>query len=346
MNRAQFNADMQKLAGDYGVVMPTAGGYVEDHFKSRFDLAMDAQPSLVTVSNAGIPAFLSNLIDPEFVRVLVTPMKAAEIIGETKKGDWTLKTTQFSVVESAGQVSSYGDYSNNGSTSSNVNFVPRQSYHYQTVTQWGELELEMYGLAKINYASDMNIASALVLNKFQNKSYFFGIAGLENYGLLNDPNLSAPITPAATGTSGGTTWATKGGQEVYDDVQALYTLLVTQNKGYVDRETRMTLGLSPQSEANFTKTNMYNVNVSDQLKKNFPNLRVVTAVEYSTTSGELVQLIADELEGTKSAYAAFTEKMRAHPVIIQLSSFLQKKSAGTWGSIIRRPTAIAQLLGV
>jgi len=38
--------------------------------------------------------------------------------------------------------------------------------------------------------------------------------------------------------------------------------------------------------------------------------------------------------------------MRAHPVKVGLSSFKQKKSAGGWGTIIRRPVAIAQMLGV
>src|SRR4051812_22503766 len=51
-----------------------------------FSMAMDAQPGLITTSNAGIPAFLANLMDPEIVRVITTPMRAAEIFGERKKG--------------------------------------------------------------------------------------------------------------------------------------------------------------------------------------------------------------------------------------------------------------------
>lgn len=74
-------------------------------------------------------------------------------------------------------------------------WLPRQSYHFQTFTRWGERELDMYGAARIGWAAELNVASALTLNKFQNKSYFYGIAGLANYGLLNDPSLSAPITP-------------------------------------------------------------------------------------------------------------------------------------------------------
>ena len=117
-------------------------------------LAMDAQPELVTISNSGIPAFLSTYIDPKVIEVLVAPMKATEIVGEeTKKGDWTLETSMFPIVESTGMVSSYGDYSESGIAGANVNWVQRQSYTYQVITQWGERELEKMGLARIDWAN-------------------------------------------------------------------------------------------------------------------------------------------------------------------------------------------------
>lgn len=346
MSKAEIQAVFQTAARDYGVVFPGAMDFLPENVRHDFNLAMDAQPSLVTVSNAGIPAFLTNFIDPDFIRVLVTPMKAAQIIGENKKGDWTTLTAQFPVVESTGEVSSYGDYSNNGSVGSNVNWVPRQSYHFQTVTQWGERELAMAGAGRIDHAANLNIASALAMNKFMNKSYFFGISGLDNYGLLNDPSLPTAISPNATGTGSGTLWSTKDGAAIYGDIVSLYSQLQTQLKGLVDRDAPMVLTMSPTAEVNLTKTNQYNVNVTDQIKKNFPNMRIESAVEYSTGSGELVQLIVESIDGEKTAYASFTEKMRAHPVKVELSSFQQKKSAGTWGAIIRRPIAIAQMLGV
>lgn len=343
-----IHLDLQKLAADYGVqFMEPIRDYYREGVRHNYSFAMDAQPSLITTSNGGIPAYLANYLDPELIEVLVTPMKAAQILGEAKKGDWTTMSSQFPIVESTGEVDTYGDYSNAGQSSANVNWVPRQSYHAQTVTQWGERELEMMGLGRIDYAARLNIASTLTLAKFTNKMYFFGIAGLENYGLLNDPSLSTPVQPAATGTSGSRLWADKDGQQVYDDIsQVLYKQLQTQLKGLVERDVRMVLAMSPTAEVNLTKTNQYNVNVTDQLKKNFPNMRVETAVEYSTTSGELVQLIVEEIDGQQTGYCAFTEKLRAHPVKVDLSSFKQKKSAGGWGAIIRRPVAIAQMLGV
>lgn len=309
-------------------------------------LACDAQPSLITVSNSGIPSFLSTYIDPKLIEVLVSPMKAAEVVGsEIKKGDWTTETAMFPVVESTGETSSYGDYSENGMAGVNSNFPNRQSYHYQVFTQWGERELEKAGLARIDWANRLNIASALTLNKFQNKTYFYGVEGLENYGLLNDPSLSAPIVPV-TKVAGGTTWAVATALEILSDVQKLYKQLQSQANGNVELDTAMTLAMSPLSEVYLTNTTEFNVNVQDLLKKNYPNLKIVTAPEYSTESGELVQLMVDSYEGQRTADTAFTEKMRAHPIVIGSSNFKQKKSQGTWGTIIYRPVFISQMLGV
>ena len=315
-------------------------------------LAMDAQPELVTVSNSGIPAFLSTYIDPKVIEVLVAPMKATEIVGEeTKKGDWTLETAMFPIVESTGMVSSYGDYAETGIAGANVNWVQRQSYTYQVITQWGERELDKMGLARIDWANRQRIASVLTLNKFQNKSYFFGIQGLANYGLLNDPSLSAPIAPIAAGTL--VTWAQKatdpnGAIYVYNDIKALYGQLVAQANGLVELNmaSPMTLAMSPDSQVYLTLTNTYNVNVQDMLKKNFPKMKIETAPEYATTSGNLVQLIADEMQGQRTATTAFTEKLRSHPIIVAESSFRQKSSQGTWGTIIFRPFLIVSLIGV
>ena len=308
--------------------------------------ACDAQPSLITTSNAGIPAFLSTYVDPNLIDILISPMKASIIAGsETKKGDWKTSTAMFPVIESTGEVSSYGDYSENGTAGINAEFPQRQSYHYQVITQWGERELEIAGLAKIDWSNRLNISSILSLNKFQNKTYFYGVDGLQNYGLLNDPSLSAPIEPI-TKAATGKTWELATANEVISDIRKLYKQLQSQAGGLVDLDTKITLAMSPISEASLTKTTDFNVNVMDILKKNFTNMAVKTAPEYSTASGELLQMIVDDLEGQKTCETAFTEKLRTHTIVIGSSSFKQKKSQGTWGTIIYRPALIAQMIGI
>lgn len=335
INGGKYTGFVPRSVGD---LYDNEGKLIGQTFGGLDQLAFDAQPELVTTSNAGIPAFLSNYLDPGLIEVLLSPMKAAEIAGEMKKGDWVTTVTTFIVVESTGQVSAYGDYNNAGNADANANFPQRQSFHYQVFTQWGEKELAYSGLAGIDLASRKNIASALTLNKFQNKSYFFGIAGLQNYGLLNDPNLLPSIVPS-------TAWATATAEQGYQNLLDLYTQMVIQGNGDVDRNTPMTLAMSPQRDAQLAKTNQYGLNVYKLMKENFPNWTVKTAPEYSTTSGELMQLIVDEYEGQETMTAAFTEKMRAHAVVPGASNFSQKKSQGTWGTIIMRPVFIASSLG-
>ena len=191
-------------------------------------LAQDAQSQLVTVSNAGIPAWLSNYLDPKLIEVLVAPMRAAEAAGmERKFGDWTSTAVTFPVVESEGEVATYGDYSTNGSVEANLNFPQRQSYHYQTYTQWGEKQLANTALAKIDYASRLNIASALILNKYQNFTYLYGVTNLQNYGLTNDPALPAAIAP----TFSWLTNASATALTVYQDIVRLFIQLQGQANG-------------------------------------------------------------------------------------------------------------------
>ncbi len=343
--------EFDMLASNFGIVLPEAMQYYPEDL-----MAMDAQPALVTISNAGIPSYLANYIDPELIRVLVTPNRAAEILGEAKKGDWVTMTATFPVIENTGEVSSYGDWNENGSVGANANFPQRQAYHYQTMTQWGEKQLETYSLAKIDYASRLNIASAIVLDKFQNNTYFFGVAGLQNYGLLNDPALLPPIAPGAKAFNGNASgpWVTNGQvtaapAEIYADIQALFLELVLQSGGLIEMEDEMILCMSPASSVALTATNStFATNVYDMLKKNFPKMRFETAAQYYNPNGagNLVQLIAPNVDGQETGFCAFTEKMRAHAIVRKTSSFLQKKSQGSWGAVIRQPFAISCLVGV
>jgi hypothetical protein len=334
-------------------------GYIPDEWRRDYGLAMDAQPATVTSTNAGVPWQLTNLIDPQVYKILFTPNKAAIIYGENRKGTWLDETAMFPTVEHVGEVTSYGDFAESGHTGVNTNWPQRQSYLFQTVKEYGERELERAGLARINWVSEIDQAAATVLNKFSNLTYFFGVQGLQNYGALNDPGLSAPITPSAK-AFGNNRWITAGvvtatANEIFTDIQSLFSKLIAQTQGLVESTDKLVIAMSPVTDVALTATNSFNVNVRDLLKKNFPNIRFETAVQYGATTttnpqgqagGELVQMFVESIEGQQTIYTAFNEKMRAHPIIRAMSSYKQKISAGTWGSIIRMPVAIAALQGV
>ncbi|CDH26399.1 DUF2184 domain-containing protein [Xenorhabdus bovienii] len=316
-----------------GVVFNT-GYQVQELTSQNRHMAMDS--AMVTAPNSGILSLFTTFIDPKVIDVLVTPMRMAEAFQEVKRGDWTTQTAAFPLIESAGETSTYGDYNNNGVTSINVNWPSRQPYHYQTFVRVGEREMAMAGEAKLDWASAKQRAAVLTLNKFQNKTYLFGVAGLENYGYLNDPGLLPNITSEA--------WLKLNGEGVYESIRKLFQQLVKQTDGHIDRHAAMKLTLSPEMEVQLTKTNQYNVNVSDQLTKNFPNMKIVSIPEMATDAGELVRLVVEEYEGQKTLDLGFTEKMRVHPMIQETSSWKQKRSQGSFGAVVYRPQFITSML--
>lgn len=353
-DKTQFLAERYGIGMDSGDSLLIPAVDVQSTKGLSFDAAMqmaqDAptnllQSGLITVSNAGIPNYLSNYLDPEIVRVLTVPLKAVDIFGEVKKGDWLMDSAQFPIIESTGEVSSYGDDNDNGLVGANANWIPRQSYSYQTFTKWGDKELAKAGLAKLDWAAEQNVASALIMNTFQNRTYFYGVAGLDNYGLLNDPALSPSISPL-NGVWSGTSHT---GTQIVQDIMALFVQLQTQLQGNIEMEDELILGL-PSTLQPYLLTPMQNVygtaSVREYLKEAFPKMEIKTAQQYVVAgSGNLVQMIAPKVQGQKTGFCAFTEKMRAHAIVRKTSSTHQKKSGGTWGCIIKIPAAIASMIG-
>lgn len=307
------------------------------------------QSTLVTSPNAAIPAFLNMYLDPKLVQVLLTPLKAEEIYGVTKKGDWITQTAMFIMTEMTGEVAAYGDFNESGRSDANVNYPQRQSFNFQTFTEWGDMQLERMGLGKVDWAALLNISSANSLNRFMNLLYFFGAGnGLQNYGGLNDPALWPALTPS-TKAAGGTSWANALPTEILADVQTCYAQLTGQAKGLggnITRDARMTLAIDPTTDTYIANTNSFGLTAAEMIKKAFPNITIKTAVQYLSGTTYSLQLIAEEIEGQRTCEAAFNEKMRAHRIIPATSSFRQKKSAGCWGTIIYRPAGIVAMAGV
>lgn len=358
--RSQWLADRPRLE-KLGIFFPGVQRYITDAEKMDDRIAMDALPGpLVTDPNSALPTILTTTIDPEIIRVVFSPLDFGMILGERQAGTWVEDTRLFPIVESTGEVSSYGDFNNNGRAGVNFNYPAFQSYLFQTIVKYGEREIERVGLAKISLISELGMASAQLLNTYQNLTYAFGVQLLQNYGIINNPYLSAFLTPA-TKAAGGTAWFNGNtpnatANEVYNDVIALVNKLVAQSNGALNTKSKMKLTMSPQSEIAMTFTNSFGVSVADLMKKGYPNIEVMTAPQYGTqsatnpqgysTAGNVMQLIADKIQGQTVAYAAYNEKLRAHKIVPELSAWQQKQTSGTWGTILRSPVAVSGMIGI
>jgi hypothetical protein len=345
---------------DHGIYFPEAKAFLQPEWGDNYQIAMDAQPELVTTPSSGIPAFLTTIIDPQILRIRQANNNAAMIFDEVKKGTWVTESSIFPVVERGGNVTSYGDFENGGATTANSNFETRQPYLFQTVCIWGELQLERAGLAKISWAAELQGAAADVLGKYENLIYFKGVAGLANYGIQTDPNLQPAIAPAPK-ANGGFSWLSNGitpngtPNEIFVDIQTAVNQLINQSSGNIDTKSEMVLALSPSREGAITATNAFDVNVMDLLKKNYPNLRIVNAIQYGAitpqnpqgvATGEMMQIIALRPGNQDTGWLAFNEKLRAHRVVAEMSSFKQKMTSGAYGAILRQLFAISTMIGI
>ena len=320
---------------------------------------MDAQPGLVSTASAGIPAFLTTIIDPQILEVRQAENKASQIYDEVRKGVWTTESSLFPVVENTGVTSSYGDFDNNGSTGVNMNWEARQPYLFQTIIQYGDLALDRAALAKIGLAAELRNAAAKALAKQENLIYFKGVQGLANYGILNDPNLQPAIAPAPK-ANGGFSWLTNGvtpnatANEIFVDFQTNVFNLINQSDGNIDTESEMVAVMSPSRLGAITATNSFAVNTMQLLKDNFPRLRLVSAIQFGVVSAqntqgvasETFQIIATKPGNQETGWVAFNEKLRAHRLVPDVSSFKQKMTSGAFGAIIRQPFAVSTMMGI
>lgn len=358
--RSQYQADRPRLE-KLGIILPGVQRYLTEDEKRDDRIAMDALPGpLVTDPNSALPTILTTTIDPEIIRVLFSPLQFGKILGERQAGTWVEDTRLFPIVESTGEVTSYGDFNNGGRAGVNFNYPAFQSYLFQTILKYGEREIDRVGLAKISLISELQLAAALMLNTFQNLTYAFGVQDLQNYGIINNPYLSAFLTPA-TKAAGGTAWFSGNTpnatpNEVFNDIIALVNKLVAQTNGALDVRSKMTLAMSPQSEIAMTFANSFGTELAGLMKRGYPNLTVESAPQYGTqsatnpqgfsTAGNVVQLIADKIQGQTVAYCAYNEKLRAHKIVPELSAWQQKETSGTWGTILRSPVAVSGMIGV
>lgn len=331
----------------YGIVFDTGAPIRGILANDSIDqLANDA--AMVTAANSGIPVEFTSYIDPMVIPILTATRGAREIFGEAKKGDWTTSYARFQTSEITGEVEAYTDYGQGGASDVNPTFPVRTQYIYQTNIRYGDREVDVASRARLQLAADKQRAAATVIDIASNKFALYGVADLEIYGLLNDPNLPAALSPLPNAEdTTKTLWADKTTKEIYEDVLYLFGKMAERGAGHIDANTELVLATSPATQVQLGKATDFNISARQMLETYFPKIRFVALPELATaTSGSSILLIAPTIEGLPTAQIGFSEKFRAMRLIPESSSFHQKFVGSSYGTIIYRPFAIGQMTGV
>lgn len=329
----------------YGIIFDTGSPIRGILANDSIDqLANDA--AMVTAANSGVPVEFTSYIDPMVIPILTATRGAREIFGEAKKGDWTTSYARFQTSEITGEVEAYTDYGQGGASDVNPTFPVRTQYIYQTNIRYGDREVDVASRARLQLAADKQRAAATVIDIASNKFALYGVAGLEIYGLLNDPNLPTAVTPLPNANAK-TLWAEKSTKEIYEDVLYLFGKMADRGAGHIDANTELVLATSPATQVQLGKATDFNISARQMLETYFPKIRFAALPELATaTSGTSILLVAPTIEGLPTAQIGFSEKFRAMRLIPESSSFHQKFVGSSYGTIIYRPFAIGTMTGV
>lgn len=332
--------DMKRM-NEKGIFFDSAKHFITE--KNRAQLAADA--ALATAPNAGVPAVFTSYVDSKVIEILLAPHNAKKIFPEVQKGDWSNDYAVFRTVESTGEVTPYSDFGNGAAADVNVDFPTRQQYVGQTTIKYGDLEQARTARAMIDLVSQKQISAATVIDNAVNKIDLLGVEGMSIYGLINDPNIPAALTPAAVDAK--TAWSDKTTAQIYADVLSLFKQVISASNGLVSPNDEFALAVSPAASVELGKATDYNISVWDMIKKYAPNCEMVTLPELaSDTSGDSVMLIAKRVNGNPTGELGYSDRMRAMRIVPQSSYFEQKFAFGTYGALVYYPFAIAKMTGV
>lgn len=252
----------------YGIVFDTGAPIRGILANDSIDqLANDA--AMVTAANSGVPVEFTSYIDPMVIPILTATRGAREIFGEAKKGDWTTSYARFQTSEITGEVEAYTDYGQGGASDVNPTFPVRTQYIYQTNIRYGDREVDVASRARLQLAADKQRAAATVIDIASNKFALYGVAGLEIYGLLNDPNLPAAVSPLPNADTK-TLWAEKSTKEIYEDVLYLFGKMADRGAGHIDANTELVLATSPATQVQLGKATDFNISARQMLETYFP----------------------------------------------------------------------------
>lgn len=310
----------------------------------------DALPTL-TPNNIGVP---SNLLTQTMTKSLeiITQKRTSEEVfgGKAKIMDWQMQKGQFPIKERTAMVDTYSDFGDAKYAGLNVNWEDVRNHRFSAGILIGDLEVEQYAEAKINYVNEVNTAAAESIAIEFNRIAFNGYIKDGNYvvhGGLTSPLLKPYETIAKT-------WDTATFEEIKADITKLLGILTEQSGGNVNVAKDKIRVSIPSTKLVWLKTTVNQLSskfLLTMINEAFPNIEWIGAPEltnaYNTNKDVLYMVAENNIGGvSETCELGFSELMRMSRLEQKTTSYVQKMSAGSNGFIPYKPTYIVRAQGI
>ena len=329
--------------GAYGISFHDNGGrnvnsqvliYDESNYSQRSAIGRLADERLgqmayddtfaYSVPSNGIDPIVNTLISNRVFTQLLQPTVSRKVSHEYQLGVWETESIRIPTISYNGHSELYADYGNGGVSAINSNWVARDTLRMMTTVSYGELEIQMYGQAKIDAIGQKREGMAERIALEQDKVWFFGYAGKQVYGLLNAPELANKMAISPNGASGSSFWSTKTYLEMIADVIALQAKIQVSTMARADcYKDKFYLMVPPINMAYFATPGPFGFpSLKTYLLEIFPGMEIVAAQFLQGTGSPVgsatpnyMAIIYDKVGNQECALNVFQQLMKAFPVI-------------------------------
>jgi len=329
-------------------------------------VAMDSDTYAFNIPSSGVPLPVLTIWTTRMIEQMYKKTTLSLLAGSWQQGSPGVEEIKIPTMSYAGKIGLYNDYSQNGSTSININWVTRNIIYFEESLVWGDMQQAQFELAKIDYVNKLREALSITVGQFQNDLGFQGYAGITSsnkpqlFGILNEPNLNPAISLPASGIIPGTTtlttaWYGKSFNQLVTDVQLLFRKVMLQTEGQADINSKCILALPPSAESALATPNPISSQpFREYLRQVFPNMEIVITPNFeaslnttgATTNQTVVMLLLQHPNGEMPYDELFVTKWQGHRPVPMASSISEKISFGLGGVILKYPAFVTYAFSV
>jgi len=341
---------------DYAALSKIGINFSRQQLVQMANFAMDDQQGGITSGSITVPVQFLQEWMPGFIRTITAARKADSLMGISTIGSWEDEEIVQGVLEPLGTAVPYGDYTNVPLSSWNTNFIRRSVVRFEKGLKVGALEEARAARIRVSTAAEKRGSAALALEIQRNLIGFNGFNGGSNltYGFLNDPNLPAYVTVAASGTGSSTLWSSKTLLEIIADIQAAAAKLQTQSQDTINPgDVECTLAVATTVYQYLSTPSDLGYSVKQWIKETYPKWRIESAPQLNAANGgaNVFYLYAESVDDGASDDSRVWQqvvpaKFQTLGVEKQAKAYVEDYTNATAGAFLKRPYGVVRYSGV
>lgn len=292
--------------------------------------------------------------NPNVIPNLIYKDVTSQLLNTKIVGSYEAQNNTFQFNNLYCRVEPYIDYDSAHIVDIRNESVTLDQHRFEKKVKYDDINIDTSSIEGLELIANNQAILACVVANEHELINLYGVKGLATYGFLNYPHYPSSLNAKSVKLSNGTMsskWEDKfndaqsGAEYIANDVLDLFKSIQSNTNNSVSTSNSFILAVSIIDAAYLQALNRYGTSSLEIIQKTLPKLKVVVLNQLENSgSGRKVYLYPTYIKTQEVGTFAVSEKMSLSSLIKQPKSKLQIARAGTWGCIIKHPTAFGSLV--